>query len=1399
MAFNFPLNPTDGQVHTEAQADGSILTATYKANKNEWEVRRDLPAPTTITGNPPIQVKPTADGQVITWDRLQNKWVAKAPTASGGSGGTFSKGTQAAPDTPNPPDPTNPTQTLKSGMLQTTLENLHKEIKVWDGTAWVDVLNEDSIKQWIAAGSLFRSTLVEAGISALPAPANGNRGYYWTWAGASGYKVKATDTPLAPDLVNEILNPGDWLQSDGTKYTHVSGDLLSKQRWLALGSFTPWSDTSWEQGSLVSYQGSFFRSTATVQTGDDAPGGTNPGNKWVDITPIPHMTLEQLNNVNDGPAASYTEPRFLTYDINNNEWVASTTLDETSGISFYGNPGDVIDEFCLDFTGVNNADSAVPSVQAVKDYVAGIDLDQLSDCTALASSGDGDVPTWDAATSTWKPTHPSTVVSTNSIPFFRGKLSAGTTAPTGPAEGDIWVNQNNTPPTFDVYTSGAWVTHNFATATKSLGLLGDLANVSLGKTTVEQGDALIYDRATEMWTSGSVPAHIKKWSASTSYTSGTTIFHNGSLWNAAKTNVGVEPKLETGDVQFLYTDNNFNHYGPYIPSYFNMATDVTVAPTQVPTGFPASFWVFAIQYASSISWSVWKYNFTTTAWERITLGSVSSWQNKAEPPYLSQNNQGLLWIYGDTTATITPKVGQTSWAIVSIHTSLGNLVDTDISGLAKDVILQYDGAGKWRCVPLDIAKISDFSFKSLANGNILIYNAATQKWENKPERTKISDLTDTNAATPADGNILVYDNSQSKWAATAPLLQTATNVVSTRADASAVAGGDALVWDATNSTWRPAPLLQKTYNSVAPSATMGLTEAAIKTALDTKEPKLPAHVAADVAKILAVAADGSLVWSQPASSATTVLPPVATRAALPATANNGDIVVTLDDSNMYVWAGTPTASWHSIGGAAGGALPGLPATVTEALIPVGDTSRVVSWKPMKLQTLDDVDSTTSPEHGTTPVFNKLTNKFIFGQPDARIDNWAAGVTYSRDALVFHDGQVWRCRLERSLGDTPSLSNGQVSVYYTSATGRMSGPFLVSYLYAGDLDAQPTDTPTRNVGTHVALRYTSDSSYTIWTWELDLPYFQSNNAIRYHWVKVSTGGGVDVWRHPFHPPKLTGNNKARLWIFGDEAHTYAPITGSQNWEIVDFSSSLVSQRDVNALGATRGQVLVSDGAGKWNATTLPTLPTTTANDKYKYLQSDGSTFTQVGRRFNHFSFEDLRGFSGSKSKTFVNDVNGGVTRELVMEGWFEVSDTSHIALILEIGGVSLDFSTTSTDVKASTSMTQWSEGGLQSINHLYDGHGAQLVYPNNAYKVQKNNSNGWAHHSHIRLTINRTPDNYYMINSEIRYQSENSTPMVSSVSFTVNRSARASELITRVGLSSPASGALIQGQFSYEWS
>jgi hypothetical protein len=401
MSFPFPLNPADGQQVTQAQSDGSVLVATYHQAKNEWIVNRQLPAPTPLTGTPPINVTATANGQVITWDQALKTWTAKTPGQSGGTGGTYSKPTQAAADTSNPPDPTKPTVTLKPGMLQSTLEKLHKEIKAWNGTAWTEVLAEDTIKQWVAAGSLFRGVVKEATLNTLPVPATANRGFYYSWTGNPGRVVVAGDAGIGGDLAGEILQVGDWIQSDGTKWVHVPGDLLSKQRWDSLGSFAPWSDTSWEKGSVVSYQKSFFRSNALVSPGDLAPDAT--GSKWTDITPLPSIKLADLADVNDNAALSGNDGVVVWAEIDG-EFVVSREIT-VNGIEFDATgPGTILEGFMDGDLSVNkNLTTQVPSCEAVATYVDTRSLEDFADTKGLDVAADGEFIAWDDASNGWVP------------------------------------------------------------------------------------------------------------------------------------------------------------------------------------------------------------------------------------------------------------------------------------------------------------------------------------------------------------------------------------------------------------------------------------------------------------------------------------------------------------------------------------------------------------------------------------------------------------------------------------------------------------------------------------------------------------------------------------------------------------------------------------------------------------------------------------------------------------------------------------------------------------------------------------------------------------------------------------------------------------------------------------
>ena len=422
MSFPFPPNPVDGQVVTQTQPDGTALKATYIQAKNEWAVERVQPKPSTLTltAGAAYTVTPGRDGQVLTFDGALNKWTPKTPDGAGGTGQTYAKGTQAATDTPNPPDPSRPREMLQAGALQTTLENLHHELKAWDGSAWVDLFTEETIKQWIAAGSLFRGVIKEADLGTLPDVDTANRGFYWSWTGSPGYVVQNGDAKIGTDLENEVLQVGDWIQSDGKKWVHVPGDLLSKQRWDSLGSFQPWSDTSWESGSVVSYQQAFFRASALVAKGDLAPGVT-PGDptevqKWVDITPMPHMGLANLNNVN----ANVTDPDLhgavFQWDDHINEWVASDVL-QIGAVRFDDvGVGPEIIGFAdqgFDQATSSEEDQYVPSIYAVKEFVASQPnkfLEELEDCTELAKATDGQVPAWNDANSRWEPTSATSTI-----------------------------------------------------------------------------------------------------------------------------------------------------------------------------------------------------------------------------------------------------------------------------------------------------------------------------------------------------------------------------------------------------------------------------------------------------------------------------------------------------------------------------------------------------------------------------------------------------------------------------------------------------------------------------------------------------------------------------------------------------------------------------------------------------------------------------------------------------------------------------------------------------------------------------------------------------------------------------------------------------------------------------
>ncbi len=355
-----------------------------------------------------------------------------------------------------------------AGMLQTTLEKLHKEIKAWDGTTWTEVFGEDTIKQWISAGSLFRGVVKEATLNTLPAPAAANRGYYYSWTGNPGHVVAAGDAGIGGDLLGEVLQVGDWIQSDGAKWVHVPGDLLSKQRWDSLGSFAPWSDTSWEKGSVVSYQKSFFRANALISPGDLAPNAT--GSKWTDITPLPSMKLAQLADVNDNAALSGEDGVVVWSEIDG-EFVVSRDIT-VDGIEFDASgPGSVLLGFMDGDLATNKTlTTQVPSCEAVTTYVDDRYLEDFADTKGLSAAADGEFIAWDDVSNSWLPK----------------KVAA---AIAGMTDVDL-----TTPP-----TQGQTLLYNAVGTKWSAGTLtlGDLGNVDLTGTADNQ--ILKYDLVSTSW------------------------------------------------------------------------------------------------------------------------------------------------------------------------------------------------------------------------------------------------------------------------------------------------------------------------------------------------------------------------------------------------------------------------------------------------------------------------------------------------------------------------------------------------------------------------------------------------------------------------------------------------------------------------------------------------------------------------------------------------------------------------------------------------------------------------------------------------------------------------------------------------------------------------------------
>jgi hypothetical protein len=262
---------------------------------------------------------------------------------------------------------------MEAGDLQATTEKDHEELKVWDGTTWVQLVSTDAIKGWISALSLFEGTAKQVGGTAVPGAVEltalvdlGATGaaaaaaglakisHYWTWVGQAGYTIKAADpNGVGRDLAGAIMQVGDWLQiaNRGTlaapdlHWVHIGGDLLAKSRADVLYGINAWVAGSYEGGSLVNYKGALYRATGPVQASDPPPGtqGTpagpggvppaGPGAPWavIPLTAGVHNVPADANLPASAPASDIYlvlnstigggKPALFSFDPATNKWV----------------------------------------------------------------------------------------------------------------------------------------------------------------------------------------------------------------------------------------------------------------------------------------------------------------------------------------------------------------------------------------------------------------------------------------------------------------------------------------------------------------------------------------------------------------------------------------------------------------------------------------------------------------------------------------------------------------------------------------------------------------------------------------------------------------------------------------------------------------------------------------------------------------------------------------------------------------------------------------------------------------------------------------------------------------------------------------------------------------------
>ena len=177
---------------------------------------------------------------------------------------------------------------------------------------------------------------------------------------------------------------------------------------------------------------------------------------------------------------------------------------------------------------------------------------------------------------------------------------------------------------------------------------------------------------------------------------------------------------------------------------------------------------------------------------------ATKWEYKrsaSNPIYLT-----VVYGYDDDTQT---HITYETDALIHIadEVYLSALADVDVTNIENGQALIYNATSeKWENtgVATAIDNLEDVDLTNLSDGQILIYNGTALKWENGGVVTSLSELSDIDLTSLSDGQILIYNATAQKWenGGVVTSLSELSDI-----DLTSVSDGQKLSYDATEQKW----------------------------------------------------------------------------------------------------------------------------------------------------------------------------------------------------------------------------------------------------------------------------------------------------------------------------------------------------------------------------------------------------------------------------------------------------------------------------------------------------------------------------------------------------------------------------------------------------------------------